>query len=79
MKKSLKETSRLFLADAQASEVLKRANGATPSDLTSLVGDALLGVLVIGTAMRSRDIWWIWCVHFAMGMTQFARVSGAGE
>lgn len=55
------------------------SNGATPSELTSLVGDALLGVLVIGTAMRSRDIWWLWCVHFAMDMTQFARVSGVGD
>jgi hypothetical protein len=52
------------------------SNGATLSELTSLLGDALLGVLVIRTAMRSRDIWWIWCVHFAMDMTQFARVSG---
>jgi hypothetical protein len=49
-------------------------DGVTPDALMSLGMDALLGVLVLGAVQRSRDIWWVWCVHFAMDMMQFKSV-----
>jgi hypothetical protein len=27
---------------------------------------------------RSQDVMWFWWIHFAMDMTQFARISGTG-
>jgi len=43
-----------------------------------LIGDFALGLAVIAVALRARDIYWLWMVHFAMDMMQFADVSGAG-
>ena len=33
--------------------------------------DAGLGMLALTVLRRSQDIWWFWCVHFAMDMMQF--------
>ncbi len=46
-------------------------NGATLIELSSLLVDALLGVLVLSAVSKSRDILWFFMVHFAMDMTQF--------
>jgi hypothetical protein len=45
--------------------------GASLPDLARLVLDAGLGVVVLFIAQRSADVWWLWCVHFAMDMMQF--------
>jgi len=45
--------------------------GASSADLLRLVWDSLLFTAVVLIAQRSGDIWWLWCVHFAMDMTQF--------
>jgi hypothetical protein len=47
------------------------ANGATDADLTGLIRDVGLGIVVLGTAWRSADIAWLWPLHFALDMTQF--------
>ena len=47
------------------------AQGAAPSELIGLVRDFGLGIVVLGTALRSADIAWLWPVHFALDMTQF--------
>jgi hypothetical protein len=47
------------------------AQGASLSELTTLLLDAGLGALMIGVVARSRDVWWFWQVHFVMDMTQF--------
>jgi hypothetical protein len=47
------------------------AQGAQAVELASLVLDTTLGVAVISVALRSRDVWWFWCVHFALDMTQY--------
>lgn len=47
------------------------ATGADAAELVGLVRDFLLGIAVIGTAQRSADVAWLWCVHFAMDMMQF--------
>jgi len=47
------------------------ANGYHAGDLTGLIRDAGLGIVVLGTAWRSADIAWLWPVHFALDMTQF--------
>lgn len=47
------------------------ANGYTDGDLTGLIRDFGLGIVVVGTAWRSADIAWLWPVHFALDMTQF--------
>lgn len=47
------------------------ANGVTFGELTSLILDAGLGVAILSVVQRSSDIWWFWCVHFAMDMMQF--------
>lgn len=54
------------------------SQGATWTELFGLLRDAGLGVAVIVVLQRSRDIVWFWCLHFALDMTQFARVSGVG-
>ena len=51
------------------------ASGAPVSQLWSLLLDATLAVAVLGALLRSRDILWFWCLHFAMDLTQFDRVS----
>jgi hypothetical protein len=47
------------------------AEGATSGQVLSLLLDAALAALVLIVLRRSQDIWWFWCVHFAMDMTQF--------
>jgi len=47
------------------------AGGAVWVELGGLVLDAALGVGIIAVLRRSADVWWFWCVHFAMDMMQF--------
>ena len=47
------------------------ASGAGVAELIPLILDAALGVGILLVLNRSADIWWFWCVHFAMDMTQF--------
>jgi hypothetical protein len=54
------------------------ANGADFSELLGLVLDAGLAVVVLCVLQRSADIWWFWCVHFAMDMMQFYAVPEPG-
>ena len=54
------------------------SEGATWNELAGLLRDAGLGVAAILVLQRSRDVVWFWCIHFALDMTQFARVSGVG-
>lgn len=49
-------------------------SGATLHELSSLILDAGLVVAVLSVVQRSADIWWFWCVHFAMDMMQFYTV-----
>jgi hypothetical protein len=49
--------------------------GASLRELAGLVLDAGLGVGVLFIAQRSADVWWFWCVHFAMDMMQFVAVT----
>ncbi|MCI0487254.1 MAG: hypothetical protein L0229_11715 [Blastocatellia bacterium] len=51
------------------------AGGATLNEMSSLFLDAGLGVGVLTVLQRSADVWWFWCVHFAMDMMQFYAVS----
>jgi hypothetical protein len=46
-------------------------NGVTLAELSGLILDAGLGVAILSIVQRSADIWWFWCVHFAMDMMQF--------
>jgi hypothetical protein len=48
------------------------AKGTTVGDLARLVLDAGLGVIALIVVQRSADVWWFWCVHFAMDMMQFS-------
>jgi hypothetical protein len=52
------------------------ARGANLSELAALVRDVTLGLVVLGTVLRSSDILWFWPVHVTMDLTQFARVMG---
>jgi hypothetical protein len=47
------------------------AKGAPLAEVLRLPLDAALGVFVLIVVRRSRDVWWFWCVHFAMDMMQF--------
>lgn len=51
------------------------ANGVTAPAFAGLIADFGLGLIVLGTVLRSGDVLWFWPVHAAMDMTQFARVS----
>jgi hypothetical protein len=55
------------------------ANGASFSEFSSLFADTALGVAVISAALRSRDIWWLWPLHFTMDMSQFERIVGVAS
>jgi hypothetical protein len=52
------------------------SQGASWLEFAGLLRDAGLGAAVILILQRSRDVVWFWCIHFALDMTQFARVSG---
>lgn len=54
------------------------ARGTSLSELVALVRDVTLGLVVLGSVLRSRDILWFWPVHATMDLTQFARVMGTG-
>ena len=43
-------------------------------EITGLVADAGLGIVVLYYLQRSGDVWWFWWVHFAMDMMQFYAV-----
>ncbi len=45
--------------------------GVSLAELFRLGWDFLLCAGVLMVVQRSADIWWFWCVHFAMDMTQF--------
>jgi len=47
------------------------AGGTAPGAMVSLVWDLGLALAALSAAQRSADIWWLWCVHFTMDMTQF--------
>jgi hypothetical protein len=51
------------------------AKGTSSGDLARLTLDAGLAVIVLLIAQRSADVWWLWCVHFAMDMMQFCSVT----
>jgi hypothetical protein len=54
------------------------AQGASPAEALNLFLDAGLGLLALAILRRSQDIWWFWCVHFAMDMMQFDALPSAG-
>jgi hypothetical protein len=47
------------------------ADGATLTELWTLVLDTGLGVLVVGAIIVSRNVWWFIPVHSVMDLTQF--------
>jgi len=51
------------------------STGTPWNELGSLILDAVLGIAVLSAVQRSEDIWWFWCVHYAMDMMQFYAVS----
>ena len=55
------------------------ANGASLGELSGLVLDAGLGVVVLFYLQKSGDVWWFWWVHFAMDMMQFYAVPGVSS
>jgi membrane protease YdiL (CAAX protease family) len=65
----------LLFASAHLPTLL--AQGASYREVLSLLPDAGLGVLVLIVVRRSQDIWWFWCVHFAMDLMQFYALPAA--
>jgi hypothetical protein len=45
-------------------------NGVAPLEMLSLGFDFVLAAGLLLVVQRSGDIWWFWCVHFALDMTQ---------
>ncbi len=52
------------------------SGGANAAEFASLAFDFVLGLVVIGTVLRSGDVLWFWPIHFALDLTQFSRISG---
>ena len=48
------------------------ATGAQPQELITLVADVILGAMVFGSILKTRDFAWIWPVHVVMDFTQLA-------
>jgi hypothetical protein len=59
----------LLFASAHLPTLLVK--GAPSGEVLNLLLDAALGACVLIVLRRSQDIWWFWCVHFAMDMMQF--------
>jgi hypothetical protein len=59
----------LLFAAAHLPAVL--AGGAPVGEALGLLLDAAVAACVLVVLCSSRDIWWFWCVHFAMDMMQF--------
>jgi hypothetical protein len=49
------------------------AEGAGLNQLSTLLLDTGLGVLVIGAIIASRNVWWFFPVHAVMDLTQFLK------
>lgn len=47
------------------------ANGVSPEAFLSLFLDAGLGLFLIYTLDKTKDLLWFWMIHFAMDMMQF--------
>jgi hypothetical protein len=47
------------------------AQGTSLAEALRLLLDAGLCVLALAVVRRSQEVWWFWCVHFAMDMMQF--------
>ena len=47
------------------------ANGATLLELSHLLLDTALGVMVLLVLRRASDVWWFCPLHFTLDMTQF--------
>jgi len=47
------------------------SHGVAGGELVGLVLDGLLGLFMVRILQRAGDIWWFWCLHFMMDMTQF--------
>lgn len=47
------------------------SEGVALGGMMSLLFDFLLATFAIRALQRGRDIWWFWCVHFSIDMTQF--------
>ncbi len=45
------------------------------NEITGLIADAGLAIVVLYFLQRGNDVWWFWWVHFAMDMMQFYAVS----
>lgn len=54
------------------------SQGATWLEMSGLLRDAGLGVVVILILQRSRDVVWFWFIHACLDLTQFSSVSGVG-
>lgn len=51
------------------------ANGVPLRDLGTVLLDAALGITIISIVRKSRDVAWIFLIHFCMDMTQFSRIT----
>jgi len=47
------------------------SSGYAITELSSLIFDTFIGVLILSAVSKSRDIWWFFMLHFAMDMTQY--------
>jgi hypothetical protein len=52
------------------------SRGGDSGEIARLGLDFALSAMTVGTVLRSGDVLWFWPVHFALDMTQFARVTG---
>lgn len=44
------------------------------TEITGLIGDTGLAIVVLYFLQRGNDVWWFWWIHFAMDMMQFYAV-----
>ncbi|WP_271766469.1 CPBP family glutamic-type intramembrane protease [Aquimarina algiphila] len=47
------------------------AGGATLIELSSLLIDTCIGILILTVISKSKDVWWFFMVHYALDMSQF--------
>jgi len=47
------------------------SGGASLAEISSLIIDASIGIIVLSAVSKSKDVWWFFLVHFVLDMSQF--------
>ena len=47
------------------------SDGYSFQEMSSLILDAAIGVVILSAVSKSKDVWWFFIVHFVLDMSQY--------